>query len=75
MRRQEREIREKEKRRRKRKSCLRTFLTISFIVVATVLLNGMAALVVWQAFGGLPRPSVHDSADFGCPAGLPAELS
>ena len=56
MRRQEREIREKEKRRRKRKSCLRTFLTISFIVVATVLLNGMAALVVWQAFGGLPRP-------------------
>lgn len=56
MRRQEREIREKEKRRRKRKSCLRTFLTISFIVVATVLLNGMAALVVWQAFDGLPRP-------------------
>ena len=56
MRRQEREIREKEKRRRKRKSCLRTFLTISFVVFATVLLNGMAALVVWQAFDGLPRP-------------------
>lgn len=29
---------------------------VCFIVVATVLLNGMAALVVWQAFGGLPRP-------------------
>ena len=56
MRRQEREIREKEKRRRKRKSCLEAFWMVCFIVVATVLLNGMSALVVWQAFGGLPRP-------------------
>ena len=56
MRRPERNIREKMERRRKRKSCLRTFWTACFVVIVSVLFNGMAAFVVRQAFGGLPRP-------------------
>ncbi len=43
-------------RRRKRKSCLEAFWTVCFVVITTVLLNGMASLFLRQAFDGLPSP-------------------
>ena len=56
MRRPERNIREKMERRRKRKFLLRAFWGVGFVVIVTVLLNGLAVFVMRYGFSGLPRP-------------------
>lgn len=55
MRRPERNIREKMERRRKRKSLLRAFWGVGFVVIVTVLLNGLAVFVMRYGFSGFPR--------------------
>ena len=56
MRRPERNIREKMERRRKRKSLLREFWFVCFVVFVTLLLNSYAVFVVRHGFNDLLRP-------------------